>query len=74
MSGTNKIFSDNIENFSDSRFRRVESRIQLGYDVDLREAMSILEQGLPEIDNVLEDPPPKLEVVRISRFEPLWRR
>ena len=69
--GNNKIFSDNIENFSDSRFRRVESRIQLGYDVDVREAMGVLERRLTEVENVLEDPPPQLEVIRISRFGPV---
>ena len=69
--GNNRIFSDNIENFSETRFRRVESRLQLGYDVDLNEAIKIFKQKLKEVDGVLEDPSPDFEVVRISRFGPI---
>lgn len=69
--GNNKIFSDNIENFSDSPFRRVESRVQLGYDVDLTAAVELLKQRLLEIPDVLEEPAPEIEVVRISRFGPV---
>lgn len=69
--GNNKIFSDNIENFSDSRFRKVESRIQLGYDVDLAEMITLLRDQLKEVPNVLETPSPEIEVVRISRFGPV---
>lgn len=69
--GNNKIFSDNIENFSDSPFRRVESRVQLGYDVDLKEAVRQLETKLLEVPNVLDDPAPEIQIVRISRFGPV---
>lgn len=69
--GNNKIFSDNIENFSDSRFRRVESRIQLGYDVDLLQAIPLLQERLLDVPNVLSEPAPEIEVVRISRFGPI---
>ncbi|NOT47040.1 MAG: mechanosensitive ion channel family protein [Acidobacteria bacterium] len=69
--GNNKIFSDNIENFSESRYRKAESRIQLGYDVDLTETIELLKARLPEVPNVLEDPAPEIEVVRISRFGPV---
>ena len=69
--GNNKIFSDNIENFSDSRYRKAESRIQLGYDVDLKETIELLKARLPEVPNVLDDPAPEIEVVRISRFGPV---
>lgn len=69
--GNNKIFSDNIENFSETRFRRVESRVQLGYDVDLNEAIATFKSKLAEVSNVLADPEPEIEVVRISRFGPV---
>jgi small conductance mechanosensitive channel len=69
--GNNKIFADNIENFSETRFRRVESRIQLGYDVDLKEAIESFRSKLTEVEGVLDDPVPEFEVVRISRFGPI---
>jgi small conductance mechanosensitive channel len=69
--GNNKIFSDNIENFSETRYRRVESKIQLGYDVDINEAIDTFKNKLKEVDGVLEEPAPQFEVVRISRFGPV---
>ncbi len=69
--GNNRIFSDNIENFSETRFRRVESKIQLGYDVDIYEAIDTFKKKLKEVDGVLEDPAPEFEVLRISRFGPV---
>lgn len=71
--GNNKIFADNIENYSDSRFRRVECRVQLGYDVDVREATDLLRQRLPDVPNVLKEPEPEIEIVRISRFGPVMQ-
>ncbi len=69
--GNNKIFSDNIENFSETRFRQAECRVQLGYDVDVPEAIKTLKLKLAEVEGVLEDPAPEFEVVRISRFGPI---
>lgn len=69
--GNNKIFSDNIENFSETRFRKAECRVQLGYDVDIHEAIDTFKKKLGEVDGVLEDPAPEFDVVRISRFGPV---
>lgn len=71
--GNNKIFSDNIENFSDSKFRRVESSVQLGYDVDVPLAMSTLTDLLAKVPNVLDDPAPEVEVASITRFGPILK-
>lgn len=51
--GNNKIFSDNIENFSETHFRRVESRVQLGDDVNLCDAVARFKRRLAELPNVL---------------------
>lgn len=69
--GNNKIFSDNIENFSETRFRKAECRVQLGYDVDIHEAIDTFKKKLSEVDGVLTDPAPEFDVVRISRFGPV---
>jgi len=69
--GNNKIFSDNIENFSDSPFRRVESKVQLGYDVDTAETIALLKEKLLSVPNVLKSPEPEIQIVRISRFGPV---
>ena len=47
--GNNKIFSDNIQNFSANPFRRVELTAQLAHDVDPREAIGLLQPALARI-------------------------
>jgi small conductance mechanosensitive channel len=69
--GNNKIFSDNIENFSDSPFRLIESKVQLGYDVDTAETIMLLKEKLLSVPNVLKNPEPEIQIVRISRFGPV---
>jgi len=61
--GNNKIFSDTIQNFSASDYRRVDRLAQLAHGVDARDAMKRLKEALVKIPNVVREPAPDVEVV-----------
>lgn len=65
--GNNKIFSDNIQNFSANPYRRVELVAQLGHSVNPNEAAQRLLPRLAQIPNVLTSPAP---VVTLLEFNP----
>jgi len=61
--GNNKIFSDTIQNFSASPYRRVDRLAQLAHGVDARDAIGRLKEALAKIPNVALEPKPQVEVV-----------
>jgi small conductance mechanosensitive channel len=61
--GNNKIFSDTIQNFSASPYRRVDRLAQLAHGVDVRDAIQRLKEALVAIPNVARDPLPDVEIV-----------
>jgi small conductance mechanosensitive channel len=61
--GNNKIFSDTIQNYSASPYRRVDRLAQLAHGVDVNDAMARLEQALAGIANVVQDPAPDVEII-----------
>ncbi|MGA7953930.1 MAG: mechanosensitive ion channel family protein [Gloeobacterales cyanobacterium] len=61
--GNNKIFSDNIQNFSANAYRRVEITKQFSYDVDVKDVVQNLKAKLPQIANVLATPAPDVEIL-----------
>ena len=61
--GNNKIFSDTIQNFSASAYRRVDRLAQLAHGVDVRDATARLKEALGKIPNVAREPTPDVEVV-----------
>jgi small conductance mechanosensitive channel len=64
--GNNKIFSDTIQNFSASQFRRVDRTAQLDHTVDVHDAVRRLKEALAKIPNVAKAPLPDVEVVDFS--------
>ncbi len=50
--GNNKIFSDNIQNFSSNPYRRVDLVAQLDHTVDPKVAVQLLKERLAKIPNV----------------------
>src|SRR5262245_59836905 len=54
--GNNKIFSDSIQNFSVSEYRRVDRLAQLAHGVDAHDAIGRLKAALAKIPNVKQDP------------------
>ena len=61
--GNNKIFSDTIQNFSASPYRRVDRLAQLAHGVDAADARRRLKEALARIPNVAPEPAPDVEIV-----------
>lgn len=64
--GNNKIFSDNIQNFSRNPFRRVDLVMQLNHDANVGETVSLLKTRLAQIANVLTAPAPVVEILEFN--------
>jgi len=69
--GNNKIFSDNIQNFSANPYRRVDLEAQLADTVNPFSARELLMGVLPAIPNVLPQPAPVVEIVRFNFAGPV---
>jgi small conductance mechanosensitive channel len=69
--GNNKIFSDNIQNFTTNPYRRVDLEAQLADSVDPFAARQLLMTVLPTIPNVLPQPAPVVEIVRFTFAGPV---
>jgi small conductance mechanosensitive channel len=59
----NKIFSDNIQNFSANPYRRVDLVAQINHTVDHNEAIALLKAKISQIPNVLDNPAPDVEIL-----------
>lgn len=64
--GNNKIFSDNIQNYSTNPYRRVDRTAQIGHGVDPNDAIDRLKVGLKSIANVMADPAPVVEILEFN--------
>jgi small conductance mechanosensitive channel len=69
--GNNKIFSDNIQNFSANPFRRVDLVAQLNHAVDHKTAIYILKERLAKIPNVVTTPAPDVEILTFNLAGPV---
>ena len=69
--GNNKIFSDTVQNYSASLYRRVERTAQLDHAVDVEDAIRRLKAALGSIPNVCEVPAPDVEVIDFSPRGPV---
>lgn len=69
--GNNKIFSDNIQNFSANPYRRVDLVAQLNHTVDRRDAIPLLREKISLIPNVLSDPAPDVEILEFNLAGPV---
>jgi small conductance mechanosensitive channel len=61
--GNNKIFSDTIQNYSASPYRRVDRLAQLAHGVDAHDAIRRLKEALAKIPNVAAEPVPDVAIV-----------
>ena len=69
--GNNKIFSDNIQNFSTNPYRRVDLVAQLNHAVDHKTAIQLLKERLAKIPNVVPSPPPDVEILEFNLAGPV---
>jgi small conductance mechanosensitive channel len=64
--GNNRIFSDTVQNYSVSTYRRVDRTAQLDHAVDVHDAIRRLKDALGKIPNVQKQPAPDVEIVDFS--------
>jgi small conductance mechanosensitive channel len=69
--GNNKLFSDNIQNFTANPFRRVDLEAQLDHTVDVGQAIKVLRENIQTIPNVLATPKPDIEVLKFTPMGPV---
>lgn len=69
--GNNKIFSDNIQNFSHNAFRRVDLTAQLSGAADWKGAAALLKQRIAAIDNVLATPAVDVGILEFNLVGPV---
>ena len=69
--GNNKVFSDTIQNFSASAYRRVDLSATINHTVDHRVAIRLLKERLAQIPNVLTTPAPVVEILQLTPAGPL---
>jgi len=69
--GNNKIFSDNIQNFTANPFRRVDLKCQLSGAADHQAAMVLLREKIATIPNVLPEPKVDVEILDFTLVGPV---
>jgi len=68
--GNNKLFSDNIQNFSTNPYRRVDIHAQLDHSTNHAEAIRVLQERLVNIPNVVSNPAPQIEIINFTALGP----
>jgi Small-conductance mechanosensitive channel len=64
--GNNRLFSDNVQNFSTNEFRRVDLTAQLPSGVDIEGTTGRVRDALLAIPHVLRNPMPNVEILTFS--------
>ncbi|MBL8470341.1 MAG: mechanosensitive ion channel family protein [Rhodocyclaceae bacterium] len=64
--GNNKIFSDNIINYTNNPYRRVDLKAQLAHTVDPKDAAARIKAKLAQIPNVMNTPAPDVEIIEFN--------
>ena len=67
----NKIFSDNIQNFSSNPFRRVDCTAQIAGGADYKQAIQMLKDRLAQIPNISAKPAPDVEILTFTPYGPV---
>lgn len=69
--GNNKIFADNIQNYSANPYRRVDLEAQLHHSVDHEDAIRRLKERISQIPHVLNNPTPDVEILDFNLAGPV---
>ena len=69
--GNNKIFADNIQNYSHNSFRRVDLQAQLSGAADYRAAIEVLKTRIAAVPNVLGMPAVDVEILEFNLLGPV---
>ena len=68
--GNNKVFADNIQNFSVNPHRRVDLSATISNAVDHRNAIALLQQRVAAVPHVLATPAPEVDVLEFTPAGP----
>jgi small conductance mechanosensitive channel len=68
--GNNKLFSDNIQNYTANPYRRVDIQVQLDHSVNPSEAVRVLRDRITNIPNIISSPAPVIEIIRFTSMGP----
>lgn len=69
--GNNKVFSDNIQNYSAEPYRRVDCVAKVANGVDVQDAIARLRPAIAAIANVRTEPAPDIEILQFTPEGPL---
>src|SRR5580698_9943911 len=69
--GNNKLFADNIQNYSANPYRRVELTAQISGAADPNAVIAALKQRLAKIPNVSATPAPEVTILTFTPFGPV---
>ena len=69
--GNNKLFSDNIQNFTTNPYRRVELSAQIAGGADPKKVIAALKQRIQQIPNVLANPEPDVVIASFTPAGPV---
>jgi len=69
--GNNKLFADNIQNFSHNSFRRVDLTAQISGAADYKAAIALLKEKIAAIPNVIADPAVDVEILEFNLVGPV---
>ena len=67
----NKIFADNIQNYSHNSYRRVDLQAQLSGAADYRAAIELLKARIAAVPNVLASPAVEVEILQFNLLGPV---
>ena len=69
--GNNKLFADNIQNFSANRYRRVDLSAQISGAADPKLVIAALKQRIAKIPNVIAKPAPDVVIASFTAVGPV---
>ena len=69
--GNNKIFADNIQNYTATAFRRVDLTAQLSGAADYKAAIALLKERIAQLPNVLAEPAVDVEILEFNLVGPV---
>lgn len=69
--GNNKLFADNIQNFTTNPYRRVELVAQISGAADTRKVVAALKQRIQKIPNVVAKPALDIEILTFTAVGPV---
>ena len=69
--GNNKIFSDNVQNFSSTPYRRVDLTAQIAAGANPEQAMEAIRERVSKIPNVIANPGVEVAILSFSESGPV---